>query len=92
MHGDRLQWAQFGGLLVLGILAAWTLREVAAMSAAAEVKNRREEPNMQSFKETVTVTADPTRKIEVLTVRNAGESEADWIARHNAAVVAAKGA
>lgn len=89
MHGDRLQWALLGGLLVLGVLGAWTLRETTALGAA--LTTHQQEPTMQTLSEVVATTADPNRKVTVTTTRNTGESDADFKARHNAGVAVAKG-
>jgi esterase/lipase len=90
MHADRLQWAVLGGLIAVTVASAMTLREIAALGAAFQPA--KGQPTMQTFTEVVTVTSDTTRKITVVTPRLDNETEAAWIARHNAAVTAAKGA
>lgn len=90
MHGDRLQWAVLGALVVLAIVGVWTLREMTALGAAFQVSTEREEPNMQTITEVVATTADPNRKVTVSTTRNEGESDDSFKARHNAGVATAK--
>jgi hypothetical protein len=73
-----------GCLAVVGIFSANQLTQLEANLAALIREAWHPTQNiMQTLTETVTI---GTRKITVTTTKNADESDAQWIARHNAAI------
>ncbi len=87
MQRETTSLLTLGGLLCLTVVVLMASGQLTALDARmATVIELKEVTTMQTLTEVVTVSE--TRTITVSTVRNEGESTADWIARHNEAVTA----
>lgn len=88
MKSDQLQWLQIGATLCLAIVLCFAADKLASLDSMLAANLLHEEEIMQ------TITQDVVRqngsKCTVSTVKLATESLAEWLARHDAAVAAAK--
>lgn len=87
---DRTQLSVMGGLCVLGAATAVTVQQIAALGGKLErvFATTQVRPTLQ----TRTVTGSPSALVTVCssTIRNDGESVADFYTRHKAVVTYTK--